>query len=149
MKQWWKKHAGKMAGVLVLLILAGFGLTYWREIWAVLTQPQARDAFIEFVRGKGVLGVFIFLGIQLLQVVVAFLPGEAVEFAAGLLYGTWAGLLLCLLGILLASCTVYAFVRLFEMCIRDSNHGVHFRFHRGDGRCFLFCHSVFLQNQIL
>lgn len=32
MKQWWKKHAGKMAGVLVLLILAGFGLTYWREI---------------------------------------------------------------------------------------------------------------------
>ena len=46
MKQWWKKHAGKLAGVLVLLILAGFGLTYWREIWAVLTQPQARDAFI-------------------------------------------------------------------------------------------------------
>ena len=82
MKQWWKKHAGKLAGVLVLLILAGFGLTYWREIWAVLTQPQARDAFIEFVRGKGVLGVFIFLGIQLLQVVVAFLPGEAVELAA-------------------------------------------------------------------
>ena len=60
MKQRWKKHAGKMAGVLVLLILAGFGLTYWREIWAVLTRPQARDAFIEFVRGKGVPGVFIF-----------------------------------------------------------------------------------------
>ncbi len=56
MKQWWKKHAGQAAGVLVLLILAGFGLTYWREIWAVLTQPQARDAFIEFVRGKGALG---------------------------------------------------------------------------------------------
>ena len=56
-----EKHAGKMAGVLVLLILAGFGLTYWREIWAVLAQPQARDAFIEFVRGKGVLGVFYLL----------------------------------------------------------------------------------------
>ena len=31
MKQWWKKHAGQAAGVLVLLILAGFGLTYWRR----------------------------------------------------------------------------------------------------------------------
>lgn len=77
-----EKARRQAAGVLVLLILAGFGLTYWREIWAVLTQPQARDAFIEFVRGKGALGVFIFLGIQLLQVVVAFLPGEAVELAA-------------------------------------------------------------------
>lgn len=141
MKQWWKKHAGKMAGVLVLLILAGFGLTYWREIWAVLTQPQARDAFIEFVRGKGVLGVFIFLGIQLLQVVVAFLPGEAVEFAAGLLYGTWAGLLLCLLGILLASCTVYAFVRLFGAKRIDEKAFTKYRFLRDEAHIRF---SVFL-----
>lgn len=141
MKQWWKKHAGKMAGVLVLLILAGFGLTYWREIWAVLTRPQARDAFIEFVRGKGVLGVFIFLGIQLLQVVVAFLPGEAVEFAAGLLYGTWAGLLLCLLGILLASCTVYAFVRLFGAKRIDEKAFTKYRFLRDEAHIRF---SVFL-----
>ena len=141
MKQRWKKHAGKMAGVLVILILAGFGLTYWREIWAVLTRPQARDAFIEFVRGKGVLGVFIFLGIQLLQVVVAFLPGEAVEFAAGLLYGTWAGLLLCLLGILLASCTVYAFVRLFGAKRIDEKAFTKYRFLRDEAHIRF---SVFL-----
>ena len=127
--------------MLVLLILAGFGLTYWREIWAVLTQPQARDAFIEFVRGKGVLGVFIFLGIQLLQVVVAFLPGEAVEFAAGLLYGTWAGLLLCLLGILLASCTVYAFVRLFGAKRIDKKAFTKYRFLRDEAHIRF---SVFL-----
>ena len=127
--------------MLVLLILAGFGLTYWREIWAVLTQPQARDAFIEFVRGKGVLGVFIFLGIQLLQVVVAFLPGEAVEFAAGLLYGTWAGLLLCLLGILLASCTVYAFVRLFGAKRIDEKAFTKYRFLRDEAHIRF---SVFL-----
>ena len=130
-----------MAGVLVILILAGFGLTYWREIWAVLTRPQARDAFIEFVRGKGVLGVFIFLGIQLLQVVVAFLPGEAVEFAAGLLYGTWAGLLLCLLGILLASCTVYAFVRLFGAKRIDEKAFTKYRFLRDEAHIRF---SVFL-----
>ena len=107
----------------------------------MLTQPQARDAFIEFVRGKGVLGVFIFLGIQLLQVVVAFLPGEAVEFAAGLLYGTWAGLLLCLLGILLASCTVYAFVRLFGAKRIDEKAFTKYRFLRDEAHIRF---SVFL-----
>ena len=107
----------------------------------MLTRPQARDAFIEFVRGKGVLGVFIFLGIQLLQVVVAFLPGEAVEFAAGLLYGTWAGLLLCLLGILLASCTVYAFVRLFGAKRIDEKAFTKYRFLRDEAHIRF---SVFL-----
>lgn len=141
MKQWWKKHAGQAAGVLVLLILAGFGLTYWREIWAVLTQPQARDAFIEFVRGKGALGVFIFLGIQLLQVVVAFLPGEAVELAAGLLYGTWGGLCLCLLGIFAASCMVYFFVRLFGAKNLDEKKLTKYHFLRDEARIRF---SVFL-----
>ena len=115
MKQWCKKHAGQVLGVLAVLILAGVGLTYRKEIWAILTQESARDAFIEFVRGRGVAGVFLFLGIQLLQVVVAFLPGEMVELAAGLLYGTWGGLALCLCGILLASCMIYAFIRLFHV----------------------------------
>ena len=143
MKQWWKKHAGQAAGVLVLLILAGFGLTYWREIWAVLTQPQARDAFIEFVRGKGALGVFIFLGIQLLQVVVAFLPGEAVELAAGLLYGTWGGLCLCLLGIFAASCMVYFFVRLFGAKNIDEKKLTKYHFLRDEAHVKFFLFLLF------
>ena len=143
MKQWWKKHAGQAAGVLVLLILAGFGLTYWREIWAVLTQPQARDAVIEFVRGKGALGVFIFLGIQLLQVVVAFLPGEAVELAAGLLYGTWGGLCLCLLGIFAASCMVYFFVRLFGAKNIDEKKLTKYHFLRDEAHVKFFLFLLF------
>ena len=145
MKQWWKKHAGQAAGKTerprshAHLRLALF--TYWREIWAVLTQPQARDAFIEFVRGKGALGVFIFLGIQLLQVVVAFLPGEAVELAAGLLYGTWGGLCLCLLGIFAASCMVYFFVRLFGAKNIDEKKLTKYHFLRDEARIRF---SVFL-----
>lgn len=128
MKQWCKKHAGQMLGVLMVLVLAGVGLTYWQQIWAILTQESARDAFIEFVRGQGAAGVFLFLGIQLLQVVVAFLPGEMVELAAGLLYGTWGGLALCLCGILLASCMIYALIRLFHVSKIDEKALAKYRF---------------------
>ena len=91
--------------------MAVFGLTYHRQIWAILTQETARDAFIGWARGSGLMGVGVFLGIQILQVVVAVLPGEAVELAAGLIYGTWGGLALCLLGVFVSSVLIYYTVR--------------------------------------
>lgn len=143
MKQWCKKHAGQMLGVLAVLILAGAGLTYRHEIWAILTQASARDAFIEFVRGQGVAGIFFFLGIQLLQVVVAFLPGEMVELAAGLLYGTWGGLALCLFGILLASCMIYAFICLFHVKKLDEKAISKYRFLRDEAHIRFMVFLVF------
>ena len=106
-----KKYAGTVLGAALLLALAVFGITYRNEIWAVLTQQDARDAFIAFVHDSGFLGLLAFLGLQVLQVVVAVLPGEPVELMAGLLYGTWGGLALCLLGVGLSSAAVYYCVR--------------------------------------
>ena len=39
-----KKYAGTALGAALLLALAVFGITYRNEIWAVLTQQDARDA---------------------------------------------------------------------------------------------------------
>lgn len=109
--RWLKAHIGTIFGAAVLAAVAVFGLTYHRQIWAILTQETARDAFIGWARGSGLMGVGVFLGIQILQVVVAVLPGEAVELAAGLIYGTWGGLALCLLGVFVSSVLIYYTVR--------------------------------------
>lgn len=105
--QWVRAHLKGMFGAAMLLCIAAFGVTYHREIWAILTNEAARDAFIAWVRDSGWTGLAVFLGVQVLQVVVAFLPGEPVELAAGLIYGTWGGLALCLVGIFLSSMAVY------------------------------------------
>ena len=42
----------------LLLALAVFGITYRNEIWAVLTQQDARDAFIAFVHDSGFFRAF-------------------------------------------------------------------------------------------
>ena len=52
-----KKYAGTVLGAALLLALAVFGITYRNEIWAVLTQQDARDAFIAFVHDSGFLGL--------------------------------------------------------------------------------------------
>lgn len=68
---------------------------------------------VEIIRGYGGWGVVIFLGVQLLQIFAAFLPGEPVEIAAGVLFGAWWGLVLCLLGIFLGTVIIYYGVRMF------------------------------------
>ena len=45
------------------------------------------------------------------QVVVAIIPGEPLEIAAGYAFGFWEGTLLCQIGIFLGSLTVFLFVR--------------------------------------
>ena len=45
MKQF-KKALGTVLSAALLLALAVFGITYRSEIWAVLTQQEARLAFI-------------------------------------------------------------------------------------------------------
>jgi uncharacterized membrane protein YdjX (TVP38/TMEM64 family) len=106
------QRIGRVLSVLVLAAIVFFGVTYHREIWAILTQTDARDAFVQKVRDAGAWGFLLFLALQVLQVVLAVIPGEAVELMAGLLYGTWGGLLVCLLGVLIGAMCVYSFERL-------------------------------------
>ncbi len=60
------------------------------------TDAQAIDAFKESFGG---FGVFALLIIQILQIIVALIPGEVIEFAAGALFGGLRGTILCVAGI--------------------------------------------------
>lgn len=84
--------------------------------WIISLKDEAgRDALKEFIISKGSLGVLIFLGIQVLQVVVAIIPGEPIEVIAGLIYGTWGGYLICTVGVLIGTMAVYYTVKLLGM----------------------------------
>ncbi len=53
------------------------------------------------------------LGLQLLQILVPVLPGEPIEFLAGMCYGTISGMLLIFLGAFLSSFIIFYCVRKF------------------------------------
>ena len=101
----------KTAGV-VLLALALTALAIWLMPWFIsLKDAAVREAFREQVLGMGWRGVALMLGIQVLQVVVAVLPGAVVELIAGATYGPFGGLVLCLVGGLLGTVIIFYAVR--------------------------------------
>ena len=57
------------------------------------------------------LGRLAFLGMVVLQVCVAIIPGEPLEIGAGYAFGAIEGTILCLIGIVLGSAMVFGFVR--------------------------------------
>lgn len=76
-----------------------------------MLRPEFGGWLREQVSQLGAWGCFALLGVQVLQVVIAILPGEPVELAAGAMYGIWGGLSLCLAGCVLGSAGVFLTVR--------------------------------------
>lgn len=96
----------KLAGLITLLVL--MGIIVW-VAWPTLSTLFEEDG-IETIRNAGPMGVAMLLGLQLLQVIVAFIPGEVVQVAAGVMYGPWWGGLIVTIGACLASALVYSLV---------------------------------------
>lgn len=111
MKEQTKKKL-KLAATLMVAALAII-LTVKLMPWfaALVRDPAAREELKDYVSSLGWRGVLFMLGIQVLQVVVAVLPGEPVELVAGMIYGAWGGLLLCLTGLLIGSSIVFFSVK--------------------------------------
>lgn len=80
----------------------------WME---TLYDPALREKFTDFVDSLGFAGYLLIFGIQVIQVVIPIIPGEAVELMAGALYGGIGGLATCLLGSVLASSVIFIVVR--------------------------------------
>lgn len=73
-------------------------------------QPEL---FRDWVDSFGFLGRLIFVAMVIVQVVVALIPGEPLELAAGYAFGAVEGTFLALAGILLGSFLVFMSVRLW------------------------------------
>ena len=65
-------------------------------LWPLISRlatPEGQQAFRSWADSIGVAGWAVVLGIQILQIIIAFIPGEPVEILAGVIFGAWGGLL--------------------------------------------------------
>ncbi|MDO4590911.1 MAG: VTT domain-containing protein [Slackia sp.] len=98
---------GGLAAFFVLMAVACIGVAPWI---AELTEPGGLERVVEDVRSAGIGGAFMLLGFQFLQIVVAFIPGEVVQIAAGMMYGPWIGALVVLVGCVVSSAFIFMVV---------------------------------------
>lgn len=94
--------------IIVGIIIATIELIPWM---ISLKDESGRLAFQNYIYDKGAYGVLILIGVQILQVVVAFIPGEPIEVLSGLLYGTFGGYVVCTIGIMIGTILVYYMVK--------------------------------------
>jgi len=110
-----KEKRSLIVNIVSILILVGLmaAVAIWLWPWfASLATAEGREAFKEYILSQGFVGWLILLGIQVLQVIIAVIPGEPVEVMAGVVAGTWGGLAVCLAGVAIGSCIVFLATRL-------------------------------------
>ncbi|MDO4282826.1 MAG: VTT domain-containing protein [Clostridia bacterium] len=76
-----------------------------------LATEESRLELKDDIANMGIKGVIITLGLQILQIVVAVIPGQPMEIISGMLYGTLGGMLLCLVGIFIGTFIVFYLTR--------------------------------------
>ena len=99
--------------VICFLLLTGIlGLIFWPLI-KNLQNTEYREAFTVWVEKLGIGGVLVLFGLQVLQIVVAVIPGGPMELIAGAAYGAWGGLLILEAGCAAATVLIFFLVRKF------------------------------------
>mgnify|MGYP002518178930 CR=1 FL=1 len=102
----------RIIGVIsLLLFLAVFGLVTYFAVYKFLAFSSSGESFEAFIEGYGWWGRLVALGIQMLQVFIALIPGEFVEVGLGLAFGFIEGTLICFVGVGLASALVFVLVK--------------------------------------
>lgn len=100
------------AGAVVIFILFSAAIFWFvgRPMIRFARQPELFRAWVE---QRGIWGKIAYVGMVFLQVLVAVIPGEPLEICGGYAFGAFWGTVLCLLGAMLGSVAVFAFVRRF------------------------------------
>lgn len=104
LKRWHVVVAACIAAALV-------GAACWRwapMVYQWLSDPAAVHAFVD---EHAVMSRVVIVGVNTLQILLAFLPGEPIELASGYAFGFWEGTLTCLAACAIGSSAVYWSVR--------------------------------------
>jgi uncharacterized membrane protein YdjX (TVP38/TMEM64 family) len=112
----------KWKWVLLLCVLMGFIFfliyQYNSQIGVQLKNLyslyQDQEEFKKVVSSYGAYGPLAYILLQILQVVIAPIPGGAIEFLGGVLFGVKAGLIYSMIGLTLGSWLAFELARIFE-----------------------------------
>ena len=102
-----RRVLGIVSLIIVLLLFVGATIFISKYIFSFSDAEE----FKEYIQSFGWIGRFVLLGIQILQVIVALIPGELVEVGAGYAFGAVEGTLICIAGVAIASSIIFTLTK--------------------------------------
>jgi uncharacterized membrane protein YdjX (TVP38/TMEM64 family) len=98
----------ELTGLIAFIAVA----TYLLYAFGLIEFFANRQRLIAFIQEHRAYAMFIFIGLQAVQVVAAPVPGEVTGFAGGILFGTFWGIVFSTIGLTLGSWLAFGLARL-------------------------------------
>jgi uncharacterized membrane protein YdjX (TVP38/TMEM64 family) len=139
----------------ILLVLTFVAYLVWLNYPWFVSQWDGINRFFSnhkgisnFLHSTGPYSIIIFTLIQALQVIIAFIPGEATGFIGGYMYGTIPGFFFATIGLTLGSYVAFKLARIFGMplvkkLVREDTLNKFHAFMEGKGMIVAFLLFVF------
>lgn len=108
-----KKQQKMLSGAAIIIFVVLTLLLIWLVGVPLVKFASRPEEFRAWVDSHGLMGQLAYIGIVILQVVVALIPGEPFEIAAGYAFGAVWGTVLCLIASTIGSVIVFLLVRRF------------------------------------
>lgn len=113
-KKWkWVLLACILAGV-VFFILYQYNSQLWTRILKFYDTLYDRHQLKRLISSFGAYSPLAYILLQIIQVIVAPIPGGAIEFLGGYLFGVKAGFIYSMIGLFLGSWMAFGLARIFE-----------------------------------
>jgi len=108
-----RKQQKIIAGIAFGIFLLMMGLLGWFIGVPVYRFAKEPEMFRAWVDSAGAWGRLAYMGMVIVQILVALIPGEAMEIAGGYAFGALEGTILCLIAAGVGSLMVFGLVRRF------------------------------------
>ena len=112
-KQLTKTQQKRVGIAAIAIAIIATALIIWLAGVPLVKFASEPEKFRRWVNDSGIWSRFAYIGMVILQVIIAVLPGEPFEIAAGYAFGAVEGTILCIIASTLGSVMVFLLVRYF------------------------------------
>ena len=108
--RWW---VWLVAG-LILVVLAAALIQWWQPLYGLLNDLlPSQEQVAAWVESLGIWGPVAIILLEMIQALLAPIPGQAIEAVSGYLYGPWLGTLFPMIGMAIGSFIIFSLSRRF------------------------------------
>jgi uncharacterized membrane protein YdjX (TVP38/TMEM64 family) len=98
-----------LGGLLLAALIAAL-IAWWQPIFGFLSDPEQVRVWVEQLGAWGPVAILL---LEMIQALLAPIPGQAIEAVSGYLYGPWLGTLFPLIGMVIGSFITFSLARRF------------------------------------
>jgi len=97
--------------IITICLIAALIVQLFPLIREVIKNVGDESVMVSYIDSYGVKGIFVLVGLQALQVIIAVVPSIAIQMLTGFCYGAYWGTLINIIGCVLGNILVFVAVR--------------------------------------